>query len=91
MSATSAASYTVTGNQSATYAITLPANGTVKISNGTPAQDMNVRDFTCSLPLRTSLEASGNGSFTVGATLDVAGSQAAGTYTGTYDVTVAYN
>jgi hypothetical protein len=91
MTATSAAAYSVTGNKSVTYAITLPANGTVKISNGTPAQDMNVRAFTCSSPLSTSLDASGSGNFTVGATLDVAGSQAAGTYTGTYDVTVAYN
>ena len=91
VSTVSAAAYSVTGNNSGAYAITLPANGTVKITNGTPAQDMNVRAFTCSLPLSTSLDGSGKANFTVGATLDVAGAQASGTYTGTYNVTVAYN
>lgn len=93
------ASYHVLGYIGSTYAITLPANGVVKISNGTPAQDMNVNNFvarTASYPAGDGLvgkldDLIGFDSFTVGATLLLVSAQAAGVYTGTFNVSVAYN
>src|SRR2546428_3428462 len=85
-----AAAYTATGDGTATFAITLPVNGVVTVTNGTPADDMAVNSFTCSEtgsnPTFTSALVAGTKSFTVGATLVLANAQASGTYTGTFDV-----
>jgi len=91
---TTNAAYTVTGSVAATYAITLPLNGVVTISSG--ANSMPVDDFvalTASTSGATtgSLGAGGSDTFVVGATLKLANAQPAGVYTGTYDVSVAYN
>ena len=84
------ASYNVTGDLNANYAITLPSNGTITISNG--VQTMPINNFTSSKLLNQStLSGAGADSFTVGATLVLGAAQAAGSYTGTYNVTVAYN
>jgi len=82
-----AAAYDVTGDANATYTVTLPTNGTVSITDGTTP--MQVIDFLTSTIV--ALDGSGDGSFTVGATLQLADAQPAGTYTGTFDVSVAYN
>ena len=85
-----AAAYDITGDAAATYAITLPTNGTVSITEG--ATPMQVIDFICSYGgLTSTLDGSGDDNFTVGATLQLADAQPAGTYTGTFDVSVAYN
>jgi len=85
-----AAAYDITGDANATYAITLPANGNVSITNG--FFPMPVTDFICSYGgLTSTLDGSGDDNFTVGATLKLSMSQSAGTYTGTFDVSVAYN
>jgi hypothetical protein len=85
-----AAAYDITGDFNATYAITIDASTT--ITNGTPAEDMTVDNFVCSYAgLTSTLSAGGLDAFTVGATLNLANAQPAGTYAGTFDVTVAYN
>jgi len=83
-----AAAFTVTGFDGATYSVTLPANHT--ISNGT--QNMVVDTFT-SNPSGTGTLTGGTQNLSVGATLNVGSSQASGTYTNGagFTVTVNYN
>jgi hypothetical protein len=84
-----AAKFTVTGQPGSAYSIGLPANGTVTITGaGTP---MTVNTFTSSLSGNAGNTGTGSQDLYVGATLGVAGSQSAGTYTGTFTVTVNYN
>jgi len=85
-----AAKFNVTGTANYTYSITLPTTATTVTSGG---NTMTVTDFT-STPTPTGLlNGSGAQEIQVGATLNVAGSQAAGTYiSGTpFEVTVNYN
>jgi hypothetical protein len=82
-----AAEFTVTGLAAATYAITLP--GSIDISE-TGGETMTVTDFT-SDPSGTGTLTGGTQTLSVGATLNVKANQAAGNYTGTFNVTVAYN
>ena len=84
-----AASFTVTGADGYTYSITLPGAATT-ITSG--ANNMTVDTWT-SNPTPTGLLTGGTETLTVGATLNVAGSQPAGTYvSGTpFSVTVNYN
>jgi hypothetical protein len=62
----------------------------ISITDG-GSNSMTVDGFTLYWPTGTTLNASGNRSFDVGATLHVANGQAQGVYTGTYTVDVAYN
>jgi hypothetical protein len=84
---TAAASFNVTGDPNGTYAITLPSS--VDINSG--GDTMTVDNFV-SNPSGTGLF-SGGGSQTllVGATLNVGANQPTGIYSGSFDVTVAYN
>lgn len=83
-SANTADAFTVEGDANRSYTIS-SAGGTV--SNGTETMS-----FTTVVSSSTdTLDVNGDGAFTVGGTLTVAGSQAPGDYTGTYDATVAYN
>ena len=84
----SSATFTVGGEGSSTYSITLPSED-VTISSG--ANDMTVNTFT-SDPSGTGVLTSGSQTLYVGATLNVAADQASSAnYTGSFDVTVAYN
>jgi hypothetical protein len=89
------AAYDVAGQVSTTYAITLPVSSVV--TNGTPAEDMTIDGWLAHTAsagadgLTGTLDGFGDDSFTVGATLNVAAAQPAGTYVGTFNVTVAYN
>jgi hypothetical protein len=85
-----AAAFNVTGAASYTYAITLPAAATTITSGG---NTMTVDTWTSTPSGTGTLSAGGSQALTVGATLNVAGSQAAGTYvSGTpFTVTVNYN
>lgn len=85
-----AAEFTVTGLANATYAITLPDDNTVTIS-GPGEEDMTVTGFTSNPSGTGTLAANGEQTLSVGATLNVGKNQAAGNYTGTFNVTVAYN
>jgi len=84
-----AATFTVTGADGYTYSIALPSTD-VTITDGT--NNMIVNTFT-SNPSGTGTLAGGSEVLTVGATLNVSGSQVAGTYTSStpFDVTVNYN
>lgn len=101
MGAYRAAGFNVTGEGDFTYDITLPANGTVTLSDGA-THTMSVNDFTVASSgtgtvsgtpgaFTGQLAAGGTGNLNVGATLVVSAGQVSGTYTGTYLVTVAYN
>ena len=79
--------YTATGENNATYSITLPSS--INITSG--SNTMVVNSFT-STPTPTGLlNGSGTQTINVGATLNVGANQATGNYAGTYDVTIAYN
>jgi hypothetical protein len=84
-----AATFNVTGADGYTYDITLPA-APLTISSG--GNNMTVDTFT-STPSGTGTLTGGSEVLSVGATLNVAGSQAAGTYTSAtpFTVTVNYN
>ena len=86
----SAASFTVSGQASYTYAITLPST-TVTLSSGT--NTMGINTFTSSPSATGLLSSGGTQTLTVGATLDVSAGQASGSYTNAtaVPVTVNYN
>jgi hypothetical protein len=84
----SAAPFSVTGDNSATFSITLPANGTVELTRSGGSEKMPVDDFTHNSTL--TLSTSGTAIFNVGATLTVNEDQVPGEYTGSFSVTVAY-
>lgn len=83
----SAADFGVTGASDATFAVTLPP--AANISSGTDT--MLVDGFTSSLGSGTGTLVAGAADFQLGATLNVGANQAAGAYSGTFNVTVEYN
>ena len=91
----SAASFNVTGESGTTYSITLPS--TISLSNGL-GESMDLEDFTSASgtaanSASTGILTGGAQTIFVGATLNVAASQAKGSYTTTtpFEVTVNYN
>jgi hypothetical protein len=84
-----AAQFAVSGDANLTYAISLPADGTVSLASGT--NNMAVNAFTSSPSLTGTLGAGGTQTLSVGATLSVGSNQATGSYSGAFDVTVNYN
>jgi hypothetical protein len=88
-----AAKFDVAGEGGLTYSITLPASAAT--ITGPAAATMTVDTFTSDLgasgTLSGALGAAGSQSFYVGGKLHVGANQAAGNYTGTFSVTVAYN
>lgn len=88
----SAALFSVTGDPSVTYSITLPANGVVSLTSG--ANTMAVDNFTsnpsATTPSTGLLSAGGSQTLSVGATLSVGSNQASGSYSGSFSVTVNY-
>jgi hypothetical protein len=83
-----AAKFTVTGLTGSTYSITLPSSA-LTLTSG--ANTMTVTSFT-STPTPTGTLTGGTQDIYVGATLNVAAAQAAGTYTSAaFPVTVNYN
>jgi hypothetical protein len=85
----SAASFTVTGSGSYTYAITLPTS--VVITSG--SDNMTVNNFTSTPTAAAGLLSGGTQTINVGATLNLVASQAEGAYTSAtpFTVTVNYN
>ena len=86
--AVAAAAFTVGGANNATYTITLPG-APITVTSG--ANTMTVTGFTSSPAATGTLSATGTGALTVGGTLNVGINQAVGAYSGTFNVTVAYN
>ena len=91
--AASNATYNVSGNPSTTYALTLPANITVTSGANTMTISSVLARFNAAAAdaVTSTLDGTGADSFSVGGTLTVPAAQSAGAYTGTFDVTVAYN
>jgi len=87
-----AASFDVSGEATFTYAITLPAGATT-ITSGANTMTVDTWTSTPTVGAGGTLDGTGAQTLTVGATLNVAGSQPAGTYvSGTpFTVTVNYN
>jgi spore coat protein U-like protein len=83
-----AARFDVTGEAAFTYSIVLPAGAST--INGPSSATMTVDTFTSNIASGT-LSGLGAQSFYVGGKLHVGANQAAGSYTGTFDVIVAYN
>jgi hypothetical protein len=83
-----AASFAVSGDTSSSYAITLPSSATLTTTPG--AETMTVDSFG-SNPSGVGTLTSGSQNLLVGATLHVGAGQVAGSYSGTFDVSVAYN
>lgn len=84
------AQFTVSGDPSFTYSITLPSDGTVTLANGL-GHSMEVGSFTSSPSLAGQLNLSGSQQLAVGATLHVSSSQPAGNYSSSFPVTVNYD
>jgi hypothetical protein len=84
-----AAAFDITGYDNAAIAIALPASITIETAGGD--NQMTVDTFTSSLGDTSTLSADGTATLNVGASLSVAADQAVGLYTGSFDVTVAYN
>jgi len=82
-----AATFTVSGQASYTYAVTLPSTATITSSGHT----MTVNAFTSSPSATGLLSSGGSQTLTVGATLNVAAGQSAGTYTNASGVPVTVN
>lgn len=91
------AAFTVSGKRNASYAIILPVSITLA---GPGGASMTVGSFTASVgggaPASNATgllpnAASASQTFAVGGTLTLGASQTDGDYTGTFDVTVAYN
>ena len=83
-----AAQFTVTGTPSAVYAITLPVDNFVTLSDG--SHTMAVNSFVSNPSGTGTLSGGGSQILSVGATLIVNNSQASGSYSGSFDVTVNY-
>lgn len=83
-----AAQFTVSGQASYTYAITLPSTAT--ITDGA-SHNMTVDNFTSSPTSTGVLSSGGTQVLTVGATLNVAAAQPAGLYTNATGVPVSVN
>jgi hypothetical protein len=86
--ATSVASYTISGEASNTYIVTLPADNSVSLSDGS-GHTMDLTDFTNNA---TGTFGASPETFQVGATLNIGANQPAGNYVSpAFNVTVAYN
>lgn len=82
-----AGEFSITGNPNAPVAITLPSSATLT----GPGAAMTVNNFTRTPSgENSSLNSSGAMTLKVGASLNVNAAQAAGTYNGTYTLTVSY-
>jgi hypothetical protein len=86
--AVAAAAFTVGGANNATYVITLPV---APITITGPTSTMTVSNFTSNPSGTGTIGATGTQALNVGGTLNVGINQAVGAYTGTFNVTVAYN
>lgn len=83
---TSAASFAIAGQSNASYSISIPASATL-----TSGANSMTATLTNNAPGSPALNGSGQATVGVGASLAVGASQAAGSYNGSFTVTVAYN
>jgi hypothetical protein len=93
-------SYAVTGTKNATYAVSLPGDSDVIVTetgDGATPATMKIVNFEASFggsddkDVKSTLSKEGLDNFKVGATLEVADGQESGIYEGTFNVSVDYN
>lgn len=84
---TTASKFTASGQANATFAITLPTS--ISITDDA-SNSMTVNSFVASDGITGHALTSGTNEFFVGATLEVGAGQEAGTYIGTFPITVTY-
>ncbi|WP_303681620.1 DUF4402 domain-containing protein [Pelodictyon luteolum] len=90
-SACSPGHFSVTGDKSTNYVITLPAASITLTHTTIGSNTMTVDTWTSSkVATQPVLGTDGTDTFSVGGTLNLAAGQLSGTYNGQYDVTVAY-
>lgn len=85
--------FNVSGSDSVSYIITMPADGVASLSDtgGNGGTAMNLINFTSDQPGDVgTLDGTGNQTIAIGATLVVGGNQTESTYSGTYDISVEY-
>jgi hypothetical protein len=84
-----AASFNISGASNTPYTVTLPGTDTIKISSG--SNTMQIHNFTVSSTSGSlQIGSDGKSTFNVGGKLEVGENQPEGNYTGTFEVTVAY-
>lgn len=88
--AITAAIFTVSGYANSAYTISLPADNAVSLTGPAGSTAMKITDFIHDAGLSPVLS-SGSDEFYVGGTLNVNADQAAGDYSGEFEVTVHYN
>jgi hypothetical protein len=85
----SSASFDLTGDPNVTYQIALPTDNTVTLT-GSRGGSMSLSAFTSSPSGEGRLSPGGTQTLYVGATLGVGNNQAAGTYSGSFNVTIVF-
>lgn len=84
-----AAQYQVTGEPSTGFSVVLPE--VVYLTDAETGHQLMVHRFSTNMGDKTSLDETGFAELAVGATLKLGQQQKAGNYSGSFDVTVAYN
>lgn len=84
----SAAPFSVTGEKSATFSVSLPGNDVVVLTRVDGTETMEVTGFTHNSNLI--LSNTGSATFHIGATLNLDADQVSGDYHGSFSVTVNY-
>jgi len=84
------ASFAITGTAGFVYTIGLPSLPVTLTGSGTGSPTMTIQDFTSSPETTGTLDLTGASTLNVGAALTVGVNQAAGGYSGSFNVTVAY-
>jgi hypothetical protein len=82
-----AAAFNITGHPDASFTISLPLSITISSADN----EMEVDNFVSSLGTSANLNGSGAENLKVGATLNIKAHQVEGIYTGSFNVTIAYN
>ena len=90
-STTSRAAYTVSGEGGQTFSITAPASFDMTRSGGSEVLTVTVTKTGTSGTLSGSIGSAGTASVGVGGSFGVSSSTVSGAYSGTFDVTTAYN
>lgn len=93
ITSTSAASFKVTGEVGYVFSLDLPIDGDIELTGPTGSTPMSIDGFNSTIGeevIDRTIPSSGEIDFNVGATLTVNPSQMAGSYVGTFPVTVTY-
>jgi spore coat protein U-like protein len=83
--------YNVRGKANASFYVKLPDANSVSLTGPANVDPLKITLFVHNAGDNPALDGNGEKQFSVGATLAVNPNQPAGTYTGTFDVIVAYN